>query len=55
MSQYAVYKKGSDKFRNGIRGGYYVTDIVLTATGFNGIENTDWKCIDKILVPVAIP
>jgi hypothetical protein len=52
MPQYVVYKQGTDKFRNGIRGGYYVTDIVLTATGFSGIEDIDWKCIEKILIPI---
>lgn len=53
MPQYYVYKQGSNKFRNGVRDGYYVTDIVLTATGFSGIENTDWKCIDKVLIPAG--
>jgi hypothetical protein len=51
MAQYHVYKLGTNKFRDGIRGGYKVRDIVLTATGFNGAENTDWKCIDKVLIP----
>jgi hypothetical protein len=53
MPQYYIYKQGSDKFRNGVRDGYYVTDIVLTVTGFAGAENTDWKCIDKVLGSIA--
>ena len=30
-------------WRDGVRDGAYVRDIVLTATGFSGVENTDWE------------
>ena len=41
--------------REGARASQFVTDVELTVTGFNGIEDTDWKCIDKVLIPVATP
>lgn len=31
------------RYRTGIRDGQYVIDKELTATGFNGVENTDWE------------
>lgn len=37
-----TYTDGVDTFRNGSRGGVFVTDKTLTALGFSGAENTDW-------------
>lgn len=35
-------------WRAGVRNCQYVIDRTLTATGFNGIENTDWKNESKL-------
>lgn len=34
--------------REGARNGYFVTDVELTVTGFDGTENVDWENIDNI-------
>jgi hypothetical protein len=34
--------------RWGVRDGYDVEDWTLTATGFNGTENTDWENVNAI-------
>lgn len=42
---YRQYYDGSQYVRVGIRNGYYVRDITIIETGFDGIENTDWENI----------
>jgi hypothetical protein len=42
-------------WRQGIRDGYIVLDVALTATGFEGAENTDWKCEEKESLYPEIP
>ena len=41
---------GGVTFRNTVRDGYFCLDQAITATGFDGDEGTDWKCIrqDKL-------
>lgn len=46
-SQYFYYDDGTDEVRRGVRDGHDVYDVALTATGFDGIENTDWKNKEK--------
>lgn len=48
MSQYIIYDNilveytdGINTFRDGSRGGSFVTDVALTVTGFAGTESTD--------------
>jgi hypothetical protein len=56
MAQYVVYNPdtyveytdGVDTFRQGSRGGEFVTDRVLTSNGFNGTINVDWENLDSI-------
>jgi hypothetical protein len=36
---------GIDGYRQVIRDGFYCIDKTLTATGFDGLENTDWENI----------
>jgi len=43
MAQYGTYTDGTYIYRDGVRSGDYVIDVALTATGFSGSENTDWK------------
>ena len=42
MKQYEYLREGAQQWRIGVRDGYFVRDKTLTATGFSGIENTDW-------------
>jgi hypothetical protein len=43
MAQYVEYSDGVDTYRDGVRGGAYVIDKELTATGFAGTEDVDWE------------
>lgn len=52
MAQYKYYREGNNLIRTGNRDGYWVTDVVLTSSGFGGMENIDWECIDSIFMPV---
>ena len=46
LSQYVYYDDGTAYYRKGVRSGYFVVDIRLTASpGWAGTENTDWKCL----------
>ena len=47
LPQYFVFESGGTQGRIGMRGGAVVRDITDTATGFAGIENTDWHNIDS--------
>ena len=47
-TQYGTYTDGTYIYRDGVRSGEYVIDVALTATGFTGSENTDWKNLHKI-------
>ena len=42
-SQYKYWSYGGQGWREGVRGGKFVRDKTLTATGFDGVENTDWE------------
>ena len=42
---YVEYTDGVDTFRKGVRSTKLVVDKTLTATGFSGIEDTDWENI----------
>ena len=44
-SSYTEYTDGSTTIRKGIRDGMFVVDKELTATGFDGTEDTDWRMI----------
>jgi len=37
-------------YRDGVRDGAYVIDIVLTETGFDGVEDTDWENLQSYAV-----
>ena len=45
---YNYYNTGAFSYRDGLRGGKYVIDKILTTTGWAGIENTDWTNIFTI-------
>ncbi len=47
---YVVFTLGDFKVRKGVRNGFFVVDKTMTATGFSGIENTDWTNILGILL-----
>lgn len=47
MAQYIEYTDGTDTYRDGVRDGAYVIDVELTATGFDGEEDTDWKNLEE--------
>lgn len=47
MAQYLEYTDDSDTFRDGVRDGAYVVDVELTATGFDGTEDVDWKNLQE--------
>lgn len=42
-TQYRYWSYGGCYWRQGIRNCQFVMDRTLTATGFDGAENTDWK------------
>ena len=42
-SQYFYYDDGTNEVRRGVRNGYDVYDVALTATGFDGTEGIDWE------------
>ena len=46
-SQYFIFTDGTNTVRRGVRDGHDVYDVALTATGFDGIEDTDWKNKEK--------
>ena len=46
-SQYFYYDDGTNEVRRGVRDGHDIYDVALTETGFDGIENTDWKNKEK--------
>lgn len=49
IPQYVYYTDSTAWYRKGVRGGYYVIDIRLTASpGWDGDEDTDWKCLYSI-------
>jgi len=44
VPQYVYYDDGTAWYRKGVRGGYYVIDIRLTASpGWSGTIDTDWE------------
>lgn len=43
--EYFIFGTGGTYGRIGIRSGAFVMDKTLTATGFSGIEDTDWENI----------
>lgn len=45
MEQYTVYTEPNTGavWRDGTRGLLYVIDRAITATGFAGVEGTDWE------------
>lgn len=45
MKQYEYLREGAQQWRLGVRNGAFVRDKTLTATGFSGIEDTDWENI----------
>jgi len=47
--QYLPFTDGTTNIRVGVRATKFVVDKTLTATGFAGIENTDWTNI--VLLP----
>ena len=44
-ADYDVYTDGVSTFRHQVRDGYFCLDQTITATGFSGVENTDWANI----------
>lgn len=46
-NRYFIYDDGTNQVRRGVRGGYDVYDVALTATGFDGTEGIDWKNKEK--------
>ena len=44
-TQYRYWSYGGTGWREGIRGGNFVRDKTLTATGWDGVENVDWENI----------
>lgn len=46
--QYNICDDGTTKVRTGVRATKYVVDRTLTATGFAGIEDTDWENIQEL-------
>lgn len=46
--QYRYMDDGVTYIRKGVRDGYFVVDIALTALAFAGIEDTDWENIKSI-------
>lgn len=49
--QYNIFDDGTTKVRTGVRETKFVVDRTLTATGFAGVEDTDWENIQEL--PVA--
>jgi hypothetical protein len=45
---YVEYTDGVSTFRQGSRDGNFVTDQVITLTGFDGTEGVDWENIEEI-------
>ena len=41
--QYRYWSAGGCDWRVGVRNCQFVHDRTLTALGFDGVENTDWK------------
>jgi hypothetical protein len=49
--QYRIFTDENGlQWRQGIRDGYIVLDVALTATGFAGTENVDWENVDKTVI-----
>jgi len=46
--QYVYYTDGIDLLRKGVRDSEFVVDAALTATGFDGVEDTDWTNIKAV-------
>jgi hypothetical protein len=46
MAQYRYYTDGIGTYRDGVRGGDFVVDKTLTATGFSGVQDIDWENIE---------
>ena len=44
-TQYRYWSYAGQGWREGIRGGNFVRDKTLTATGWDGIEDLDWENI----------
>lgn len=49
MAQYLYYLDPDTglQFRDGVRGGKYVIDKELDATGFDGVEDTNWENLEE--------
>ena len=47
MNQYRVYTDLISTFRAGVRDGFFVIDMALTATGFSGLEDIDWRNLNR--------
>lgn len=46
--QYVYYDDGITEWRKGVRDGCFIWDRALTATSFDGIEDTDWENVDML-------
>ena len=42
-SQYRYWSYGGEGWREGVRDDDFVRDKTLTATGWDGVEDTDWE------------
>ena len=52
---YNVHCDDGTCIREGIRGDYFVQDITLTETGFDGDENTDWENVESTKIYATLP
>jgi len=48
IGQYVYYDDGTKIWRRGVRSTYQVLDVADDATGFSGVENTNWHNVRKI-------
>jgi hypothetical protein len=51
--QYQEYTDGVDTFRDGVRNGKWVIDVVIGPLGFGvgAVENVDWENIIEYDIP----
>jgi uncharacterized protein (TIGR02145 family) len=50
VGQYLLYSDGVVTWRKGARGGYFVLDKTLDATGFDGAEDVNWENVKTTTV-----
>ena len=46
-SQYRYWSYGGASWREGVRDGNFMRDKTLTATGWSGTEDTDWRNVNE--------